>query len=91
MHWYDITDIEVKNDDGLVLYNGPKFLRCVYSECGRIVTHGQLEKDGEGQCACGGRKTRAAVLLTQDEKNGLMKGKYLLNEWETKMIGDDSI
>lgn len=90
MHWYDCVDIKVI-DDGNVLYEGPKFLRCVYGECGRIATQGKLEESGQGRCWCGGRRFRGALLLTEDEKTGLMRGKYPLNVWETIMIGDDSI
>ena len=89
--WYDCVDIVVKDDDGEIIYDGPKFLRCAYpSDCGSIVTHGWLDQN-DGHCYCGGRKFRAALMLKPEEQRALMMGKHPLNEWETKMVGDDSI
>ena len=89
MHWTDCTDIRIVGDDEAVIYVGPKFLRCVYSECSSLVTHGQIE--ATGTCLCGGRKYRSAVKVTRDEEVGLTTGKYLLNEWELVYIGDDTL
>lgn len=89
MRWTDCTDIVVTDDDGSEVYDGPKFKRCYYNECGSLVTQGQIEQ--HGTCVCGGRKMRAAVLLTINEISGLMTGKYLLNEWENELIGNDEI
>ncbi len=91
MHWYDCTDIRIEDDSGGLIYEGPKFLRCMYSECGSIVTQGKLEESDEGVCYCGGRKFRPALLLKEDERRDLMTGKHPLNEWERVVVGDDSI
>lgn len=88
-HWYDCVDIEIRDDDGNLTYTGPKFLRCMADECGALVTHGTMDKFGS--CMCGFRKVRPATKLTREEKNGLLNGKYLLNEWETICVGDDAI
>lgn len=90
MHWYDCIDIRVTDDDGQVLYDGPKFLRCQYTECAEIATQGWLEEH-DGHCYCGGRKFRPALLLTTEEKRAFMNGKYSLNAWETMMVGNDDI
>lgn len=89
MAWSDCTDIKVTDDDGQVLYEGPRYLRCVYGECSSVVTHGQIAKNGG--CRCGGRKFRAAVLLTKTEQVQLMTGHYPLTDWETEYIGNNEI
>ena len=89
-HWYDCTDIDVFDDDGVLIYRGPKFLRCMANECQGIVTQGMIEEIGK--CGhCGFRKTRSATKLSRDEVNDFLTGKYPLNEWEHLFVGDDSI
>jgi hypothetical protein len=89
MDWTDITDVRITDEDGNVLYEGPKFLRCYYNECLSIVTQGQINL--HGRCAsCGGRKFRQTVLLKQNEIMDLSSGKHVLAQWEKEMI-DGSI
>jgi hypothetical protein len=87
--WFDCVDVEIHDDDGQLVYSGPKFLRCMADECGQLVTHGMLAE--YGSCSCGFRRVRPATVITRDEKSGLLNGKYLLNEWETICMGNDDI
>lgn len=84
MDQFECGDILVRNDDGSILYRGPRFLRCPLSECGRLVTHGQVQ---EGGCICGGRRFRAAVKVTEVEQKQLLAGAFPLVEWEKKALG----
>lgn len=91
MPWYDCCDILVKDDDGNVIHDGPKFLRCMYpADCGIIVTHGMLERN-DGICECGGRKFGPALRLKAEEREALLNGDTPLNEWEQMIVGNDEI
>jgi hypothetical protein len=80
-------DIRVLDDKGVLIYEGPTFLRCEQYGCRKMVTHGYLEK--HGKCYCGGIRFRDAVLLTDEEQEGLRAGKYPLAAWEQAFIWEE--
>lgn len=75
-----LQDIKVVDDDGTLLYEGPPFVRCEQYGCRKLVTQGQIEKDGA--CLCGGRKLAPAMALLPQEIEDLYAGLYPLVEWE---------
>lgn len=85
--WYECHDIDVRDDDGNIIYTGPKFMRCVYPECNSLVTQGKI--DESGTCYCGGRKMRAAVRVTEEERGEILTGKRPLNDWERILFKED--
>lgn len=87
--WYDITDIQIKDDEGIIVFSGPKFQRCFYHECGKLVTYGYLEE--HQSCFCGGRKFRVPSVLTEVERQDLLSGAYPLTELEVLYIGNDDV
>lgn len=90
MDWWECGDIKVYGDAGEVLYSGPKFVRCEEWGCKEIVTDGQIK--AHGACKCGNRRFRTCTKLTAREKRRFLEGKYLLSEWEHKLIfGKDNI
>ena len=90
MNWYDCVDIEVIDDDGNIIYDGPKFIRCTYvADCGFVVTQGYLQE--HGCCYCGGRKFAPARVIKPEERERLLSDETPKTEWEAMMIGDDSI
>ena len=85
-HWYDCEDIRVLDDEGDIIYVGPKWLRCAGPGCGNLVTHGGFEQT-EGKCPeCGWRRVVPAGKLKPKEKTALKKGRYPLVEWEQRLI-----
>ncbi len=77
--WRDCEDIRVLDDDGSVLYAGPRWMRCTRIECNALVTHGQIQKGG---CVCGQRRVTGAYRLTATEQVMLKRGHYPLLDWE---------
>jgi hypothetical protein len=80
-------DIRILDDDKTLIYEGPSFVRCEQYGCRKMVTNGYLET--HGNCYCGGRKFRDAILLTAEEEEGLRAGEYPLNEWERTFIWEE--
>lgn len=81
--WQQCEDIQVRDDAGMVIYDGPKWLRCTREECLKLVTHGQIAK---GSCVCGNRRVRPALQLTTLEKAWLKLGLLPLTTWETALV-----
>ena len=63
---FECGDVIVRNDDGQIIFSGPRFLRCGYAECNSLVTHGMIQE--HGGCVCGGKRVRQAVKVTPDEE-----------------------
>lgn len=82
--WQDCDDIRVLDDDGQVVYAGPRWVRCARAECNSLVTHGQIQQ--AGGCICGMRRVVPAWKLTSTEKAGLKRGYYPLLNWEHEAI-----
>lgn len=84
VRWADCEDITVLDDDGQVIYNGPKYLRCKRDECKELVTHGLIHE--HGACWCGNRRLGVALRLTQAERALVKRGFYPLCAWERELI-----
>lgn len=83
IQWDECEDIRVTDDEGAVLYNGPRYLRCKRAECRCVVTHGMVI---EGGCWCGNRRLEACATLTAAERGLLKRGYYPLVAWEQEAI-----
>lgn len=83
IRWADCEDLVVRDDEGVVLYSGPKYLRCKRAECSELVTHGMAHAGG---CWCGNRRLGVALKLTTTEKALLKRGYYPLCAWEQALI-----
>lgn len=81
--WAVCEDVMVREDDGTLLYNGPKWLRCGREECLKLVTHGQIQQGG---CVCGNRRLRPALQLKPMEKVWLKMGLLPLTGWEAALV-----
>ena len=81
--WKECEDIRVLDDDGHVIYSGPRWMRCARAECGGLVTHGMIRNGG---CPCGRMRVVAAWKLSATEKAMLKRGHYPLLDWEYKAI-----
>lgn len=81
--WDECADVRVIADDGEVLYNGPRYMRCTRPECLLLVTHGMIEQGG---CWCGNRRLAVSLRLTVVERERLKAGYYPLNFWERVAI-----
>jgi|GEM_PF-3833780 len=78
-HWDVCEDIKVFDDEGKLIYTGPRYMRCGRPECLQLVTHGQIAL---GSCVCGNRRLRPALMLSEQERLGLRRGAYVLCPWE---------
>ena len=84
--WTDCNeDIRALDDNGNVIYSGPKWIRCAHIDCGELLTHGMIEKHQRG-CVCNGRRVVAVRRLKPEEIEGLQSGKYPLTQWEHDLI-----
>ena len=84
MDW-ECKDIVVYDDGGAAVYRGPRFLRCSrQTECGTLVTHGMLAR--EGKCVCGSRKFNPALKVKPDEQEQILLGQIPLLDWEKALI-----
>src|SRR5262245_61577782 len=82
--WDDCTDdIEVRDEWNMVLWVGPRYLRCTHPECKLLVTHGMIARGG---CWCGNRRLGGCLRLTPEEKVLLKRGYYPLLPWEALQI-----
>lgn len=80
---FDCGDIRIRDDNGSVLFEGPRFLRCTHSECGELITHAMIQGGG---CTCGGRRVKPAVKVKDKEKTALILGEYPLLAWEWELL-----
>jgi predicted nucleic acid-binding Zn-ribbon protein len=84
MDW-ECRDIILYRDDGVAIYNGPRFLRCTRSvECGELMTHGKLQ--AQGACSCGGRRFNPALKVLPAEREAILMGDIPLLDWERDML-----
>lgn len=84
IRWDECEDIKVFDDDGALIHNGPKFLRCSRQACNSLVTQGMILESGA--CWCGNRRLVPALKLTKQEKCELKLVYYPLNRWEMALI-----
>lgn len=83
VRWSKCEDVRVLDDDGAVIYSGPKYLRCKRSECNGLTTHAMAHQGG---CWCGNRRLGVALRLTTEERSLLKRGYYPLCAWELELI-----
>ncbi len=83
LRWTDCEDIELRDDDGEIVYSGPRYFRCSRTECSALVTHGMVRTGG---CWCGNRRLIVPIRLTTEEKSLLKRWYYPLVQWEAAQI-----
>ena len=84
MDW-ECRDVVIYDDDGVAVYQGPRFLRCNRSlECGAVMTHARLQ--ALGRCVCGNRRFVPALKVMEAEREDILAGVIPTLEWEMKMI-----
>jgi hypothetical protein len=79
MHWTDCEDLEIFDDEGALIFAGPRYFRCSRAECCHLVTHGMVRAGG---CWCGNRRLIVAMRITKSEAEKLKQGYYPLVVWE---------
>ena len=77
-------DVRVRDDDGNIIYSGPRFLRCQRIDCGALVTHGMIQE--LGSCMCGSRRMRAAVNVMPEEKTAIENMALPMLPWERECM-----
>jgi len=77
-------DVRVRDDDGKIIYAGPRFLRCQRIDCGALVTHGMIQE--LGSCMCGSRRVRAAVNVMPEEESALQELRLPMLPWERECM-----
>ena len=77
-------DVAVRDDDGEEIYSGPRFYRCVVPDCRKLITNGWIASGNP--CICGGRRLSPATNLSDQEKDSLEKGFYVLLDWEQELL-----
>lgn len=77
-------DVRVRDDDGVVIYSGPRFLRCQRIDCGALITHGMIQE--LGACMCGSRRVRAAVNIMPEEEAALSNFTLPMLPWERECM-----
>ena len=83
IQWGQCEDIIVRDNDGDVIYNGPKYLRCSRQQCNIIVTQAMVRSGG---CWCGNRRLIPAIRLTAAERMQVKSGYFPLSAWEVELI-----
>lgn len=83
---WECRDVVIYNDDGVAIYNGPRFLRCTKQvECGELATHGKLRAT-QGRCSCGGYRYNPALKVLPHEREAILMGQIPLLDWERCII-----
>lgn len=87
LQWWQCEDIEIFDDEGQLIYAGPRYFRCTRPECiatdHSLITHGMVRSGG---CFCGNRRIGVALRLTKVEKERLAQWYYPLVSWEHGQI-----
>jgi hypothetical protein len=83
VRWTECEDLDIFDDDGVLVFSGPRYFRCSRAECCHLVTHGMIRQGG---CWCGNRRLTVAMRLTKVEKEHLQQGYYPLVKWEWDAI-----
>lgn len=79
-------DVKVFDDDGALIYQGPRFYRCTAAVCGNALhTVRQINEDG-GCRICGMTKFMPAVRLLPDEEFEVASGMYRMHPWEQDIL-----
>ena len=86
MDKFECGDLRVRDDNGLIIYDGPRFLRCQQVECAGLVTHGMIQQ--HGGCECGGVRIKPAVLVKPEEQAKLLDGDYPMLKWEKEALNE---
>jgi hypothetical protein len=79
-------DVKVWDDDGTLVYQGPRFYRCTASVCGNALHTVRQISEGGGCRVCGMTKFMPAVKLLPEEQQALMAGTYKMHPWEVAIL-----